>query len=78
MEFFAGYVAAVGSGASKLKFTGDRDIADGLAAALERSLFESTVPPTATDKIVTLSTCSYEFYNVRFVLHGIIEPQISN
>lgn len=78
VEFFAGYVADVDSDAWKLDFTSDRDFADWLAAALERSLFESTVPPTATDKIVTLSTCSYEFYNVRFVLHGIIEPQISN
>lgn len=70
MEFFAGYVADVNSDAWKLDFTSDRDFADRLAAALERSLFESTVIPTATDKIVTLSTCSYEFYNARFVLHG--------
>lgn len=70
VEFFAGYVADVNSNAWKLDFTSDRDFADWLAAALERSLFESTVIPTATDKIVTLSTCSYEFYNARFVLHG--------
>lgn len=70
VEFFAGYVADVNSDAWKLDFTSDRDFADWLTAVLERSLFEITVIPTRTDKIVTLSTCSYEFYNARFVLHG--------
>lgn len=78
VEFFAGYVADVDSDAWKLDFTSDRDFADWLAAALERSLFESTVPPTATDKIVTLSTCSYEFYNARFVLLGKVTHEFSN
>lgn len=70
VEFFAGYVADVNSNTWRLDFISDRDFEDWLASALERSLFESTVIPTATDKIVTLSTCSYEFYNARFVLHG--------
>ena len=70
VEFFAGYVADVNSDAWRLDFISDRDFADWLAAALERSLFESSVIPTATDNVVTLSTCSYEFYNARFVLHG--------
>lgn len=70
VEFFAGYIADVNSDAWRLDFISDRDFADWLAAALERSLFESSVIPTATDNVVTLSTCSYEFYNARFVLHG--------
>ena len=73
VEFFAGYVADVGSDAWKLDFTSDEDFEDWLAAAMEKSVFESAVIPAATDRIVTLSTCSYEFYNARFVLLGIIE-----
>ena len=38
----------------------------------ERSVFESKVQPTLEDKILTLSTCSYEFANARFVVHGIL------
>lgn len=72
VEFFAGYVADVNGDAWKLDFTSDRDFEDWMVASLERSVFESKILPTATGRIVTLSTCSYEFYNARFVLHGII------
>lgn len=72
IEFFAGYVANVGSGAWKLDFTSNEDFEDWLAAVMEQSAFESTAIPTAVDNIVTLSTCSYEFYNARFVVHGRI------
>lgn len=34
----------------------------------EHSCFDSEITPAATDRIVTLSTCSYEFDNARFVL----------
>lgn len=70
IEFFAGYVADVGSDAWELDFTSDEGFGDWLGEALERSVFESRVIPSAADRVVTLSTCSYEFYNARFVLLG--------
>lgn len=73
VEFFAGYVANVDSDAWELNFTSDKDFEDWLEAAMERSAFESKVIPSTADRIITLSTCSYEFYNARFVLLGIIE-----
>lgn len=50
----------------------DKEFGDWLEAAEERSCFESEVPFAVTDRIVTLSTCSYEFDNARFVLVGRI------
>ena len=38
----------------------------------ERSVFESKAQPTLEDRILTLSTCSYEFANAGFVVHGIL------
>lgn len=73
IEFFAGYVADVDSDAWELDFTSDEDFGEWLASAMERSVFKSKVIPTAADRVVTLSTCSYEFYNARFVLLAIIE-----
>ena len=43
-----------------------------VAAAIDRSIFTSDVRPAASDKILTLSTCSYEFSNARFVLLGVL------
>lgn len=43
-----------------------------LEEAKERSCFESEIAPAVTDCVITLSTCSYEFDNARFVLVGRI------
>lgn len=72
IEIFSGYVADMDSDAWQLDFTSNEGFEDWLAAAMEQSAFESTVIPTAVDNIVTLSTCSYEFYNARLVVHGRI------
>lgn len=45
---------------------------EGLTAAQERSLFISAINPAECDRIITLSACSYEFYNARFVVLGKI------
>lgn len=71
LQFFAGYVANVQEDAWQLGFT-LQGFEDWLAASVEKSCFESSVVPAVTDKIVTLSTCSYEFHNARFVLLGVI------
>lgn len=72
LKFFAGYVANVEADAWQLGFT-LQGFEKWLAASSERSCFESVVDPAVTDHIVTLSTCSYEFSNARFVLLGILE-----
>lgn len=73
VEIFAGYVANVKDNAWKVDFGTDAVFVDWQKSVKERSCFNSGITPAATDRIVTLSTCSYEFDNARFVLHGIIQ-----
>lgn len=72
IEFFAGYVANVKDDAWKLVFESEEDYGNWTDAVMEKSWFESQVSPTETDRIITLSTCSYEFDNARFVIHGVL------
>ena len=76
IEIFAGYVASVQDEAWKVVFSSDTDFTEWLDEAKERSCFTSEIIPAVTDRILTLSTCSYEFNNARFVLLGVIKAQI--
>lgn len=72
IEFFAGYVANVKSAAWDLEFESDADFETWIKEAQKQSWFTSPFSPAVTDRILTLSTCSYEFDNARYVLHGIV------
>ena len=43
-----------------------------LQNAADRSCFTSEIAPNISDHILTLSTCSYEFDDARFVLVGAL------
>lgn len=75
VEFFAGYVADLNSSAWDLEFESDEDFAKWLEQAQERSTFTAAVTPTVQDRVLTLSTCSYEFDNARYVLLGILKEE---
>lgn len=71
IEFFAGYVVgADDETAWKVTFATEDEYADWLNETVGRSWFKSEGIPTAEDRVITLSTCSYEFNNARFVLIG--------
>ncbi len=74
VEFFAGHVASVENDlvAWDLDFENEEEFAQWLDRAISKSTFQSTVEVSPTDKILTLSTCSYEFNNARYVLLGVI------
>ena len=72
VDFFAGYVASVEDNAWNMGFGSDAEFEAWLEEARDRSLIESDVSVAATDRILTLSTCSYEFSNARFVLLGVL------
>ena len=52
----------------QLEFANDADYEAWLQDSMERSTIGGAVIPTAEDRLLTLSTCSYEFSNARFVL----------
>ena len=72
VEWFSGYVADTEESAWTLDFSGEESYLAWLGEVRGKSDFSCGVSPTAEDRVVTLSTCSYEFENARFVLHGIL------
>ena len=73
VHIFSGYVTHSQSDAWCTEFT-DSEFEDWLIAAKRKSHFSSDVTPSLQDHVLTFSTCSYEFNNARFVVHGILEP----
>lgn len=72
VKIFAGYVANIWDDAWRVSFADEDDFSAWLEERIGKSLIQCDLTPTANDRIVTLSTCSYEFDNARFVLFGVI------
>lgn len=72
IEFFSGYVAAASDDAWKMDFADERSFEDWINAAESKSYFESGIHPGSNDRLITLSTCSYDFNDARFVLLGVL------
>lgn len=75
LEFIAGLVANLNGDAWKLEFASDEEYGAWLEKSMASSTFESSVIPTPQDRVVTLSTCSYEYDDARYVLMGILVSQ---
>ena len=69
-DFFAGHVANVEENAWQLDFDDAADFDNWIKSLKEISAFKSDIEPQYGDRIFTLSTCSYEFDDARFVLSG--------
>lgn len=72
-EVVAGYVAELSDPAWQLEFVSGDDFGTWLEDTMARSIIESTYIPDSNDRIITLSTCSYEFSDARFVLVCIVK-----
>ncbi len=75
IDLFSGYVTgALDNTTYNIGFVDDADFQAFLDQASSRSNFRSDVEVTAQDHVITLSTCTYEYDNARYVLVGKLVP----
>ncbi len=72
IELIAGYVTAKTSEAYNANFATEEALEQYVKSAVSKSTFKSNVAFQPGDKLVTLSTCSYEYDNARYVVLGIL------
>ena len=68
IEIIGGYVADLRDPAWELHFETDEDRLEWLRDAMKRSTVGGDYVPVGGEQIITLSTCSYEFDDARFVV----------
>ena len=74
-ELFAGMVVDGSLESVRLDFEDDQDFESYLEMLKNKSTFRSKTIVGSDDRIVTLSTCSYEFNNARYIVCGKIIPR---
>ena len=70
LEIFSAYVTDAESETYKMFFESDEDFSRHLDDWRVQSLIRTNVDVSVNDRVVTLSTCTYDFYNARFVVQG--------
>ena len=73
VEIISGYIANTNDTAWRISFSNEEDFNNWLNNTIDKSLFKSSITPKASDKIITLSTCSNDTKDTRFVLVGILK-----
>ena len=74
VEIFSAYLTDAESDSYTLRFETDNEYLAYLSKICARSDFPSDVKLSSTDRIITLSTCSYEYNDARYVVHGKLVP----
>lgn len=74
VEIFAGYVADVEADAWRIEFSSLQEYGEWIERSVSKSWISAGAAPAVSDRVLTLSTCSYEFENARFVLLGVMRP----
>lgn len=69
-EIFSAYVADVESNTFGLAFPSENSMTKFLKNALQDSVIDTGIQPEITDRILTLSTCSFIGYTHRWVVHA--------
>jgi SrtB family sortase len=67
-KIFAAYITDVNFNYIQTDFKNDAEFTDFISKNKARTLFNTNVDVAASDTILTLSTCTYEFKDARFVV----------
>jgi sortase B len=67
---FSAYITDTSFDYLKTTFLSNNEFSEFIKAISERSMFRSNLKLTENDRIITLSTCAYDFDDARFVVHG--------
>lgn len=73
IEFFAGYVTDVYANSWEVNLKTSSDWYEWAKKSKQKSNFQSDITIAEGDKYITLSTCSYDFNDARYVLVGKIK-----
>ena len=74
IEIFSAYVTDHESETYKMFFDSDEDFSRHLDDWRVQSLVSTNVALSTEDRVITLSTCTYDYYNARFVVQGKLTP----
>ena len=74
IEIFAGYITDADSDSYNVAFASEEEFTAWVEKRVSQSDFTTTVEVQPTDRIITLSTCSYEYYDARYVIQGRLVP----
>ena len=74
VEIFSGYVTSYDSSAYTMSFKDELEFKQYLGNVKTQSKFDCDVNLDDCTNIITLSTCSYDFVDARFVVHGKLVP----
>jgi len=77
LQVFSGYVTPGNSDSYQLEFRDDAEYEQYLEKVRLLSDFASDVTVTGQDRIVTLSTCTYDYDDARYVVHCKLVPMQS-
>lgn len=76
VEIFAAYPLSVYENGWQIDFESEDEYGAFLTACKERSIIDTIPVPTTKDRIITLSTCTYEFQYARLLINGILREVI--
>ena len=71
-EVFSAYVATLADPSWDTTFDSDKQYLDWMNSMKARSYFETEIELKNTDRVVTLSTCTYELEDARFIVHAVL------
>ena len=72
IDIFAGIIVSGDENYLSTNFINTEEKINYLTNIKENSTFVSEIEPTKNSRLITLSTCSYDFEDARYVLFGII------